>query len=68
MATTNYMQNSHTFFSSSHGKESAAPQNLPDGMLAETVQHANHILSLPTGPANKIANSASKNEPVVIMP
>jgi hypothetical protein len=46
---------------------SAAPQNLSDGMLAETVQQENHFLSLPTGSVIKTANSAINNEPVVIM-
>jgi hypothetical protein len=37
-------------------------------MLAETVQQTNHVLSLPTEPAIKIAKSATKNEPVIIIP
>jgi hypothetical protein len=47
---------------------STSPQNLSDDMLAETVQHANHVLSLPTGPAIKTAKSAIKNEPMIVMP
>jgi hypothetical protein len=47
---------------------SSAPHNLSYDILAETVQQANHVLSLPTEPAIKTANSAIKNEPVILMP
>jgi hypothetical protein len=37
-------------------------------MLAETVQQANHVVSLPTGPSIKTAESATKNAPAIIRP
>jgi hypothetical protein len=46
----------------------AGQQNLLNGMLAETVQHATHIFTLPTGPSIKTAESAIKNAPAIIMP
>jgi hypothetical protein len=49
-------------------RRSASPQNLPDNMLAETVQQANHVFSLPTGLTIKTANNAIKNEHVIIIP
>jgi hypothetical protein len=36
-------------------------------MLAETVQQANHIFSLPAGPAIRTAKSATKTASVIIM-
>jgi hypothetical protein len=43
-------------------------QNLSNDMLAETVQHANHLFSLPTIPAIQSPESTTKNTPVIIMP
>jgi hypothetical protein len=49
-------------------RRSATQQNVSSDMLAETVQQAYHVFSLPTGPVIKTANSATKNAPVIIMP
>jgi hypothetical protein len=47
---------------------SAGQQHLSNDMFSEMVQQANHVFSFPTGPAIKIAKSAIKNVPVIIMP
>jgi hypothetical protein len=49
-------------------RKSATQQNLSSEMLAETVQQANNVFSLPTGPANKTAKIATKTASVIIMP
>jgi hypothetical protein len=49
-------------------RRSATQQNLSIDMLAETVQQANHVSSLPTGPAIKTAKIATKTASVMIMP
>jgi hypothetical protein len=49
-------------------RRSVIQQNLSNDMLAETVQHANHVFSLPTGPEIRSPASKTKNTPVIIMP
>jgi hypothetical protein len=49
-------------------RRSAIQQNLSNYMLAETVQQANHVFSLPIGPAIRSAKSTTNNTPVIIMP
>jgi hypothetical protein len=49
-------------------RRSATQQNLSSDMLAEIVQQANHIFSLPTGPTIRTAKSATKTVPVIITP
>jgi hypothetical protein len=41
---------------------------LSNGMLAETVQKANHIFSLPTGPSVRTAKSTTQTEQLIIIP
>jgi hypothetical protein len=42
-------------------------QNLSNDMLSETVQQANHLFSLPVGPAIRSPTSTIKNTPVIII-
>jgi DNA topoisomerase IB len=37
-------------------------------MLAEKVQHANHVFSMPTGPTVRKTKGIKKIAPVIIMP
>jgi hypothetical protein len=46
-------------------RRSAHQQNLSNDMLAETVQQANHVLSLPTVPSTR---SPTKDTQIIIMP
>jgi hypothetical protein len=49
-------------------RRSAHQQNLSDYMLAETVQQANHVFSLPTGPSIRSPSKNTKDTPIIIMP
>jgi hypothetical protein len=49
-------------------QRSAIQQKISNDKLAETVQHANHLLILPTGPEMWSATSTTKNTPVIIIP
>jgi hypothetical protein len=46
---------------------SAHQQNLSNDMLAETVKHANHVFSLPTGPSIRSQSKDTKDTPLIIM-
>jgi hypothetical protein len=43
-------------------------QNLSNDMLADTVQQANHVFSLPPGPSIRSSEENTKDTPVIIMP
>jgi hypothetical protein len=47
---------------------SAHQQNLTNDMLAETVQQANHLLSLLTVPTIRSPTKNENNTPIIIMP
>jgi hypothetical protein len=49
-------------------RRSAHQQNLTNGMLAETIQQANHVFSLPTGPTIRSPTQNTKDTPIIIMP
>jgi hypothetical protein len=50
-------------------RRSAQPQNLSHGMIAETVNQAKNVFSLPTAPPSvRTAGMPPKHEPVIIMP
>jgi hypothetical protein len=49
-------------------RRSAHQQNLINGMLAETIQQANHALSRPTGPPVRSPTQNTKDTPIIIMP
>jgi hypothetical protein len=49
-------------------RRSATQQHFSSDMLADTVQQANHVFSLPAGPAIKTAKNATNNAPVILMP
>jgi hypothetical protein len=49
-------------------RRSAHQQNLSNDMLTETVQHANHVLSLPTGPSAWSPTKEIEDTPIIIMP
>jgi hypothetical protein len=49
-------------------RRSATQQNLSSDMLAETVQQANHMFALPTGPTTRTAKITTKTAPVISMP
>jgi hypothetical protein len=49
-------------------RRSTTQQNLSNDMLAETLQQANYVFSLPTGPTDIKGKSIAKKAPVIIMP
>jgi hypothetical protein len=49
-------------------RRGATQQNISSDTLAETVQQANHVFSLPTGPTIRTAKNTTKFAPVIIMP
>jgi hypothetical protein len=49
-------------------RRSAQEQNLANDMLAETIQQANHVLSLPTGPTSRSPTQNARDTPIIIMP
>jgi hypothetical protein len=49
-------------------RRSAHHKNLSNGMLAETVQQENYVLSLPTGPSMRSPAENTKDAPNIIMP
>jgi hypothetical protein len=49
-------------------RHSAHQQNLSNDMLAETLQHANHVFSLPTGPSIRSPAENTKDTPITILP
>jgi hypothetical protein len=48
-------------------RRSAHQQNLTNDMLSETIQHANHVLSLPTGPTIRSPTQNTNDTPIIIM-
>jgi hypothetical protein len=49
-------------------RRSTNHQNLTNDMLAETVQHANHVFSLPTGSTIRSPPHEAMDTPIIIMP
>jgi hypothetical protein len=49
-------------------RRSAHQQNLTNDMLAETIQQANHIFSLPTGPTIRSPRQNAKDTTIISMP
>jgi hypothetical protein len=45
-----------------------APAKLTNDMLAETIQQANHVFSLPTGSTISSSTQETPNTPIIIMP
>jgi hypothetical protein len=43
-------------------------QNLTNNMLAETIQKANHVFSLPTGSTSRSPSREATDTPIIIMP
>jgi hypothetical protein len=49
-------------------RRSTHQQNLTNDMLAETIQHANHVFSLPTGSAISSPPHEATDTPIIILP
>jgi hypothetical protein len=49
-------------------RRSAHQQNLTNDMLAETIQQANCVFSLPTGPTIRSPTQKAKDTPIIVMP
>jgi hypothetical protein len=49
-------------------RRSTHQQNLTNGMLAGTIQQANHVFSLPTGSKIRSPPQEAMNKPIIIMP
>jgi hypothetical protein len=49
-------------------RHSTHQQTLTDGMLAETIKHANHVFSLPTWSRIRSPPWEAMDTPIIIMP